>query len=216
MVNIREIIVVNTHVLQVGDAVGLATRTAGGHLVLVTEDDDEGRSIFGIFALDEAADSRGGSANLVGVVHIQIEALHSLPCNPILHALFEHTVGDDEHLHRSLPKVRMLLVHIVTPVEHGLVNSGEIGAERTGKFVVGSGFVVVVVTHFNLDVVEYTYAVSGGVVLHRIDGQRTDLDAAHGAFDLHSGDGTFVERLGSVCFLVVNELYVLGLLVLAN
>ena len=152
-------------------AVGLATRTAGGYLVLVTEDDDEGRSVFGIFALDEAADSRGGSANLVGVVHVHIEALHGLPCDPILHAFFEHTVSDDEHLHRSLPKVRMLVVHIVAPIEHGLVNSGEIGAECAGKFVVGSGFVVVVVAHFNLYVVEYTNAVSGRVVLHRVDGQ---------------------------------------------
>ena len=69
-VDVRVVVIVNTHVLKVGDAVGFTTGGTGGHLVLVTKDDDEGGSVLGILALDEAADGGGATADFVGVVHI--------------------------------------------------------------------------------------------------------------------------------------------------
>ena len=216
MVNVREDVIVYAHVIQVGDALGFAANGTGFHLVLVAEDDDKSRSVLRILALDETADGRGGVADLVGIVHVHIEAFGGLPCNPFLHRLLKYAVGDDEHLHRGLPQVGVLVIHIVAPVEHLLVNGGKIGAEGAGELVVGSGLVVVIVVDFQLDVVINHDATFGRIVSHRIHGQRADLDATHCAenLEIHKVTGAIV--LAGVGLFVIGELDVLGLLVLPD
>ena len=216
MVNVREIVVVNAHVIQVGDALGFAADGTGFHLVLVAEDDDKSRSVLRILALDETADGRGGVADLVGIVHVHVETFGGFPGYPFLHRLLKHAVGDNEHLHGSLPQVGVLVVHVVTPVEHLLVNGGKIGAEGAGELVVGCGLVVFVVVDFQLDVVINHDAAFGRIVSHRVHGQRADLDASHRTknLEIHKVTGTIV--LACVGLFVIGKLDVLGLLVLPD
>ena len=195
---------------------GLATRGAGGHLVLVAHDHQEGGRLFVVLLLDEGTDGSGAGADFIGVVDVQEETLRGLPSIPRLQAFLEHTVGDDQHVDWVLPEVGVLVIHVVAPVEHLTVDIGEVRAEGTGELVVGCGLVVLAIAHFDFDVVVDANAVGGGVILHGVDRQGADLDATHRAFDLHLSDGTLDEAFGIVGLLVVCKRNVAGFLVLAE
>ena len=185
-------------------------------MVLVAHNHQEGGRLFAILILDESADGRGTGANHIGVVHVHVEAFHGLPSQPILNALFEHAVGNDQHVNGILPKVGVLIIDVVTPVEHLAVDIGEIGAEGSGKLIVGSRLVVLAVADINFDVVVNADAVAGSVILHGVDRQGADLDATHRTLDFHLGDGALDETFGVVGLLVVCERKVTRFLVLAE
>ena len=216
VVHVGILVAVDARILEVGDAVGLATRGTGGHLVLVAHDHQEGGSLFVVLFLDEGTDGSGAGTDFIGVVDVQVEALRGLPSIPRLQAFLEHTVGDDQHVNGVLPEVGVFVIDVVAPVEHLVIDVGEIGAEGTSKLVVGNRFVILAVAHFDFDVVMNEDAVGGSVVLHGVDRQGTDLDATHRALDLHLGDGTVDEAFGGVCFLAVGKRHILRLLVLAD
>ena len=110
----------------------------------------------------------------------------------------------------------MLVVHIVTPVEHLVVDIGEIRAEGSSELVVRSRFVILAVTNFNFDVVVYADAVGSRIVLHWVNRQGADLDATQSALDLNLCDGALDKTFGIVCLFVVCKRKIARFLVLAE
>ena len=191
MVHIHEFITIHTRIIKVGNATGLAGGSnAGSHLVLVTHNDEEGGSVLCIFVLDEGFDGISARTDFIGIVHIHIDTFHGLPSHPILDAILEHPVGDDQHFHRSLPKVGMIIVKIInsSPVEQLLVKHIKIGAVSTHKLVFGGTDISAVKADSDLNVVEHTQGVVDGVVAHRLDAQLANPNATHGAVHADTGD----------------------------
>ena len=166
--------------------------------------------------MDEGADGVGVGTDLVSVVHINIETFFSLPINPFLNGRFEGTVGDDQHLDRVLPEVRMIAVDVakLSFVEHRFVDARPIRVESTGKLFVSGVLVILAEVHFHLDVIVNTDEVVDGIILHGIDGQSTNLDATHGALNIEHGNRTLHKTSGGVCLGVIVKRNVLRVLVL--
>ena len=171
-----------------------------------------------IFVLDEALNSICACTDIVGIIHIHINSFQSLPSHPVLNAAFEHAVGNDQHLHRSLPKVGMLVIYIPdgTAIEQLLVKDIEIGAIGLHQYILCGTDIGTIEADSDFNVVEHTQGVVDGVVAHWLDAQLTYLNTTHSTIHAHAGSGFRTETTGLISGFVIHERHILGILVFEN
>ena len=112
----------------------------------------------------------------------------------------------------------MVVIHIhdLAVVKHLLVDDVEIRAVGVQQHALGFSAVGIHKIDFHFDVVEHAQGVGAGIVTHRIDDQRADANAAHGALHLNRGFGHGGEAAGLVGCGVVDKLDLVQILVLAD
>ena len=171
-----------------------------------------------ILVLNETLDGGSSGTDIVSIVHIYIDTFCGLPCDPILDALFEHTIGNDQHPYGRLPKVGMVFIHISdsTTIEQLVIKANEIRAVGLHQHVFGCTGICTVEADFHLNVVEHADFVVDRVVANRLDAHSSYLDATHNAVDAHSNHWFRTEATGLICSFVIDERHIFGSLVFSE
>ena len=221
--HVGEVVAIDGTIVQVGHLLGGITTRFSWDLTRVAHKDDEGRR----GTLVDTRVVKVLHVGLNGVVvttslcrshHIHVEALLYLPVDPRLQGGDVVFGCNHDHVDGIGHQVGVVGVDVkdLTIVEHLLVDDVEIGAVGAEQHAFGFGAVGTVEADFNLDVVEHTKGVGGGVVADGVDEQRADADATHGALHFDCGFGSRGEAAGLIGIGVVHELNVFRILVLAD
>ena len=216
--HIGKLVVVDAGVVKVGNETCLGSNARIHHLGLVAHNHQESGCILSVLGSDETLDFLSGSTNHIGIVHIHVDAFQGLPGHPILDAVLEHAVGDDQHLHGGGPEVGVVIIDIPEEltVEQQVVNPLEIRAVGLHHQVFRGSGIGTFETDFHLDVVEDTNDVVDRVVADGLDGKLSHLNATHNALYSDASHGLRAESSGLIGGFIVGERNVFGVLVFKN
>ena len=218
-------VTVDRSILVIVDAVSVGTTTTPIRLIsrnngLVTNNDQEGRVVGIVSALDLSANGRGSGA-AGNSVDINIDTLLFLPSQPVLESGAALVVRSGNHKHLHWCSVKILVVIVCTTngsfVEQLLIDNVEIRAVGLHEHVLGGTCIGTVEEDFHFDVVEHTNDVVDGVVAHGLDGHLAELHTTHGTHHVDRGHRRAAETAGRlVGGLIHDERHFLWVLVLTQ
>ncbi|GAA5576968.1 hypothetical protein Pgin01_01957 [Porphyromonas gingivalis] len=219
-IHFREIVAIDCTVIQVGNFFCFLSFFSANN-VSVTNQSQEDRSSTScqtiiVFLVNKCLD-RGvcrSYFSFVCVMHIQIEALLSLPSEPRLESIFEFCTCNNKHTNRRIIQVAMIYINI--SIEELFISCFEIRAKRSIIQTLCSYFISSLKAYFDFDVVSNLQLVCNYIILNRINGKSCNANTTHCPQHFYLGQFLSDKTFACISSSIVNEGNLFGIITLAH